>query len=203
MLRGPFMKTIILYRSKHHGNTKKLVDAIVEAYPDVETVDVNNLGKNGTVDLKPYTMIGLASGIYYGKFDKDITRIAANELRQGDKVFALMTYGGRDKWHGRDIDNICRMKQAMFVSAYGCCGYDSWGPFKLRGGIQKGHPTDEEIQGAVDFYKRLVDEYGEIFEEQYQEREQRLAYEAAHPRGGVVAMVKRTIKKIFDFLPGN
>ena len=26
---------------------------------------------------------------------------------------------------------------------------------KLVGGIAKGHPTDQEIQGAIDFYKSL------------------------------------------------
>ena len=30
------MRTIILYASRHHGNTKKLVDAIVEAHPEIE-----------------------------------------------------------------------------------------------------------------------------------------------------------------------
>ena len=32
-LKGLLMRTIILYASRHHGNTKKLVDAIVEAHP--------------------------------------------------------------------------------------------------------------------------------------------------------------------------
>ena len=34
------MRTIILYASRHHGNTKKLVDAIVEAHPEIDTLDV-------------------------------------------------------------------------------------------------------------------------------------------------------------------
>ena len=35
---------------------------------------------------------------------------------------------------------------------YLCCGYDTYGPFKIIGGLKKGHPTEKEIQDAVDFY---------------------------------------------------
>ena len=58
------MRTIILYASKHHGNTKKLVDAIVDAYPEVDTLDVHRLDKNEYPDLSEYHLIGVATGIY-------------------------------------------------------------------------------------------------------------------------------------------
>ncbi len=35
-------------------------------------------------------------------------------------------------------------------------GYDTYGLFKLVGGLQKGNPTEEEIKRAVDFYKNLL-----------------------------------------------
>mgnify|MGYP002669250308 CR=1 FL=1 len=59
------MRTIILYASRHHGNTKKLVDAIVEAHPEIDTLDVKTLGKNEYPDLHEYHLIGVATGIYY------------------------------------------------------------------------------------------------------------------------------------------
>ncbi len=34
-------------------------------------------------------------------------------------------------------------------------GFDTFGPFKIVGGLQKGHPTEEELQAAVEFYKNL------------------------------------------------
>ena len=40
------MKTAILYVSKHHGNTKRLVDAIANAHDDVDVIDVRALDKN-------------------------------------------------------------------------------------------------------------------------------------------------------------
>ena len=33
--------------------------------------------------------------------------------------------------------------------------YDTFGPFKLVGGIAKGHPDDKDIQNAVEFVKDL------------------------------------------------
>lgn len=75
-----------------------------------------------------------------------MARVLTNVLQPQDKVFGLMTYGGKNKWYGKDIDGICRMRQAIFMGVYGCPGFDTWGPFKLIGGVQKGHPAAEEIR---------------------------------------------------------
>ena len=34
-------------------------------------------------------------------------------------------------------------------------GYDTFGPFKLMGGIAKGHPDEEDIKNTVEFVKGL------------------------------------------------
>ncbi|MDY2777852.1 MAG: hypothetical protein SOU51_05685 [Collinsella sp.] len=190
------MKTMILYRSKHHGNTKKLVDAILEAHPDVEAIDVATLGKNEYPDLSDYALIGVASGIYHSNIDRDLARVLSNVLHDGHIVFALLTYGGSSKWYGKDIDGICRMKRATFLTSYGCLGFDTWGPFKFTGGMQKGHPTAEEVQGAVDHFDRLLNEYGEIIEKQFEDYKKRAAFAAAHPAGGLMSNIRRSVKKI-------
>jgi len=79
-LKGLLMRTIILYASRHHGNTKKLVDAIVEAHPEIDTLDVKALGKNEYPDLHEYHLIGVATGIYYSEIDKDMARVLTNVL---------------------------------------------------------------------------------------------------------------------------
>ena len=58
------MKTAIVYYSQHHGNTKKLVDAIAAKY-DVTLIDVV---KEPSANLAGYDRIGFASGIYYSGF---------------------------------------------------------------------------------------------------------------------------------------
>mgnify|MGYP000010676236 FL=1 len=74
------------------------------------------------------------------------------------------------------------------------------GAVQTRRRVQKGHPTAEEIKGAVDFFDKIEDEYGDIIVEEYVKREKRLAYEKEHPAGGLVAGVKRTAKKIANKL---
>lgn len=51
--------------------------------------------------------------------------------------------------------NIVAWKHCKELGEYRCQGYDTFGPFKLVGGIAKGHPTDEEIAAAVTFYRKL------------------------------------------------
>lgn len=190
------MKTAILYRSRHHGNTKKLVDAIVAEHPEVDVIDVEALGKHEYPDLSEYRLIGAASGIYYGEFDRELKRVLENSLSMGDKVFGLMTYGGADKTYGRDLTAVCQVKMASVLTMYGCRGWDTWGPFKLRGGVAKGHPDEADIQGAVDFYNRLEEDYADILEDEWQKRRVRLEYEAAHPAGGLGSNIKRSAQKI-------
>lgn len=190
------LRTVIVYRSKHHGNTKKLVDAIVTAHPEIDTINVGALGKNEYPDLSPYHVIIMASGIYYGNFDKDLLRVADHCLRDGDKVVGLMTYGGQAKFNGRDLDGVCRMKFANLLCMYGCPGFDTYGPFKLVGGMNKGRPNQEDIDGAVAFYDRLVEDYGEVIIEERAKRDRQDAFNAAHPAGGLMSNIKRSAKKI-------
>ncbi len=74
------MKTAIIYYSKHHGNTKKLLDAIAEATA---------------------------------------------------------------KHH------------AKILGEFGCFGFNTFGPFKLIGGIAKGHPDKTDIDNVLAFYKGI------------------------------------------------
>ena len=62
------MKTAIVFYSQHHGNTKKLLDAIA-AQEELTLIDVVD-GK--VVDLADFDCVGFASGIYFASFAKQI-----------------------------------------------------------------------------------------------------------------------------------
>ena len=55
------MKTILIYESTHHGNTKKLVDAVAERY-GIRTATVEEAA---AMDLTAYDRSGIASGAVY------------------------------------------------------------------------------------------------------------------------------------------
>ncbi len=143
------MKTAIVYHSSHHGNTKKLVDAIAQGN-DVTLIDASAQGR---ADLTGYDLIGFASGIYGWKFHRDVLRFAEENLPEGKKVFFLCTYGGRPST--KAISEVVKAKSAVEVGQFGCQGYDTFGPFKLVGGIGKGHPDETDLENARRFFQGL------------------------------------------------
>lgn len=146
------MKTAIIYYSKHHGNTKKLLDAIVAKYPDVDLLDVT-LEKE--MDLSTYDRIGFASGIYYSKFHKEVLRVAKENLSDNKQTFFIYTYGAKKNGYTKAITDAVKIHNSTVLGEYGCFGFDTYGPFKLLGGMAKGHPNDCEIEDAVKFYEGL------------------------------------------------
>ena len=146
------MRTAIVYYSQHHGNTKKLLDAISDA--DI-TVTLINAAEKIEVDLRDYDRIGLASGIYYSSFAKPMLNFASINLPAQKPVFFIATCGSPRKNYFDGIKQLAKSRDCTDLGSYLCTGYDTFGPFKLIGGLKKGHPTEEEIQGAVDFYNGL------------------------------------------------
>ena len=143
------MRKAIVYASVHHGNTEKLVKRIAEECQ----VDLIDAIKQMNVDLNDYDIIGFASGIYYSKFHKSILKFIEKNLADNKKVFLICTYGGSANF--KSIEQILNKKHASVVGKFGCKGYDTFGPFKLVGGIAKGHPDEEDMKNAVDFVKGL------------------------------------------------
>ena len=107
------------------------------------------------VYLRDYDRIGLASGIYFSSFAKPLLSFVSINLPAQKPVFFIATCGSQRKNYFDEIRDITRRKDCTDLGSYLCAGYDTYGPFKLVGGLKKGHPTEEEIQGAVDFYNGL------------------------------------------------
>lgn len=145
------MKTAIVYFSQHHGNTKKLLDAIA-ARGDVTLIDA----ATQNADLAPYDLVGLASGIYYQKYHSSVMKFAQQNLPRGKKVFLVYTYGVKRPGYANAIAEIVRERGGNLLGEYGCPGFDTFGPFKLVGGIAKGRPNEGDIADAVSFYNDLV-----------------------------------------------
>ena len=146
------MKTAIIYYSKHHGNTKKLLDAI-SAYAEITLIDASQTQR---ADLSGYDLIGFASGIYYSKFHKTVLQFAGQNLPEGKNVFFLYTYGAEKKGYTEAIGRAVTAKGAQVLGEYGCLGFNTFGPFKLIGGMAKGHPNADDLSGAVTFFEKIA-----------------------------------------------
>ena len=145
------MKTAIVYYSQHHGNTKKLLDAIA-AQEEVILIDIT---KDKDADITGFARMGFASGIYFSSFAKQIISFADEHLPDNRDVFFIYTHGAPGGPFLKGIRTVTEKKRCRELGTYHCQGYDTFGPFKLVGGIAKGHPTDEEIAAAVKFYQAL------------------------------------------------
>ena len=143
------MKTVIIYASVHHNNTKKIVDVIADEYG----VDIIDAAKITEKDLSGYDLIGFASGIYFGKMHQAVINFAEVNLPENKDVFLICTYGGKPVFDS--IKGIIKEKQGRIVGEFSCKGYGTFGPFKLIGGISKGHPDKNDLDNAKAFFKGL------------------------------------------------
>ena len=145
------MKTLICYYSRHHGNTRKVLEAIAQE-GEVDLVDVTT---RQSVSWDEYDCIGFASGIYGFEFQKAVTEYARQYLPKGKPVFFVYTYGGAKGTGAKAVEDVARAKGCPVLGEFSCKGYDTFGPFKLMGGISKGHPDAQDLENARSFYRTL------------------------------------------------
>ena len=55
-----------------------------------------------------------------------------------------------------EMKKFLEQKSATVTGVFSCKGYNTYGPFKLIGGLNKHHPDEKDIQNAVQFYENLL-----------------------------------------------
>lgn len=146
------MKTAICYYSRHHGNTLKVAQAMA-LEGEVDLIDVTT---RQAIRLEGYDCIGLASGIYGFEFQKAVVEFARQYLPQGKPVFFLYTYGGAKGTGAKAVAEVTREKDCPILGEFSCKGFDTFGPFKMIGGIAKGHPDQKDLENARAFYREMI-----------------------------------------------
>lgn len=144
-------KAVIIYHSSHHGNTKKLVDAIAQGH-DVDLIDASS---QKHAELGQYDLIGFASGIYGGSFHPDVLDFAKGNLTEGKRVFFVYTSAGLG--NAKSIAKAIEGKSAVVAGEFGCKGFNTFGPFKLIGGTGKGHPDETDLENARRFFDGICE----------------------------------------------
>ena len=93
--------------------------------------------KETHVDLQEYDIVGFASGIDLGKFYLEIENFARENLPFQKEVFFLYTCAMDREGFTDSIKEIALEKDAVVLGAYGCRGYNTYGPWKVIGGMNK------------------------------------------------------------------
>ena len=143
--------TVIIYASTHHGNTEKLVKAIAAEYP----ADTLNIVTEGNADLSVYERIGIASGVAFGKYYPELLAYLNENLPEGKKVFFIHTAGKPEEKQCAAAKEMADSRHCGCLGVFCCKGYDTYGPFKLIGGLNRSHPDAEDIAAAKQFYAGL------------------------------------------------
>ena len=142
------MKAAIVYVSTHHGNTKKAAEAAAAGH---DAVLINALQAEG-VSLEEYDLIGFASGIAFGKYYPQMLSFMEKNLPEGKKVFFMHTAGAPGEGQCAAAKAIADARRCECLGVFCCRGFDTFGPFKLVGGIAKGHPDADDLKAAAEFY---------------------------------------------------
>ena len=146
------MKTLILFHSEHHRNTKKVADVIGNVLGGVMVRSVDA----ALPDLKEYGLVGFGSGIYYGKFHDSLYR-AVEDLpaQNGKKAFLFSTTGSKTyamRAH-EAFKALLTSKGFSIVGEFSCLGFDT---ALSAEGINKGKPDASDLKAAEKFAKGLL-----------------------------------------------
>ncbi len=151
------MKTLIIYKSIHHGNTEKIAKVIADVLEaklvKPEELDINMVAEND--------LVGFGSGIYYGKHHKDLLNVVNNlSSVKNKKAFIFSTSGTGEKSINRNhrfLKGKLMAKGFTIVGEFSCRALDSFALLKLIGGINKGKPDENDLRKAEDFARSLKD----------------------------------------------
>ena len=146
------MKTLLVYVSYHHQNTEK----VAKVMADELGADLVPVSQAHPDTLTAYDLIGFGSGIYGGKFHKTLLQFAESlPDYAGKRAFVFSTSGiGGTKWHAALKEQLVN-RGFSIVGDFSCKGWDTVGPLKLFGGINKGRPNEGDLEDARVFARGL------------------------------------------------
>lgn len=152
------MPPLIVYASRHHGNTEKVARAMGEAVgaEAVKTADCDP-ARAAEADL-----LGVGSGIYFARLHRSlVTWIERLPEGGGRPAFVFATSGVRSMPIGNAFKKRLRgpleARGYRVIDTFDCRGYTNYGPFKLIGGIARGRPNEADLERARGFARRMVE----------------------------------------------
>lgn len=71
-------------------------------------------------------------------------------------MLLLLTGGSNNQKYMKKFEEEIKRYNIEISASYQCRGYDTFGIFKIIGGIAKGHPNDADIAEASDIMKKWL-----------------------------------------------
>ena len=144
----------IVYSSTHHGNTEKVLNKIKEKFPETVLIKAGDFNPD---DFNRYEAIGFASGIFYFKFAKPVDKLFERALVSGvQNLFFIYTAGAVNAGFEKTLRKKTEQSGKICMGIFGCKGFDTFGPLKLIGGLNKNRPNEKDFKNAIDFFEKNI-----------------------------------------------
>lgn len=143
----------LIYASVHHGNTRKLAEVLsAELSSDLFSVE-----EAQTVNPSRYDLMGVGSGIYFGRHHDSLRQLVDSWQQPPRRVFHFSTAGlpFLRRFQHASLRRRLSRKGCEVVSEFCCRGWDTVGPLWLIGGINRKHPNSKDLDRAREFARRL------------------------------------------------
>jgi len=108
-------------------------------------------------ELNRYDMIGFGSGIYFGRPHPSIRNLVSAMPALAKNVFLFSTSGLpflRHVWHS-GLKRVLLRKGYALVGEFNCRGWDTVGPLRWIGGLNRQHPNRHDLDRAVAFARSV------------------------------------------------
>lgn len=146
------MKSLILLKSEHHGNTKRVAQ-IISKELDAQIRDPKEISPEFALG---FDHLIFASGIYFWTMHEDLLNFAEKLPQVKGKLASIFSTAGipSPKRHER-LRNILEKKGFRIIGELSLPGWDTFGLLKLFGGIKKGRPSERDLDKAREFARAL------------------------------------------------
>jgi flavodoxin len=144
--------SIVVYQSLS-GNTKKIADAIAQG-ADTKAVRVNEIKES---ELAKAEIIFLGSGIYGGLHHRQIIDLV-KKIDPKTKVFVFSTAGipaFKFIWH-KKLKMALVKKKIKVIGEVSFKGFDTFGPLKFFGGMNRKRPNENDLKKARELGKKVA-----------------------------------------------
>jgi flavodoxin len=147
-------KALIICDSRHHGNTRRIADAMAEAIG--ATILAPDQVQPET--LNDFDLVGWGSGIYFGRHAQSLCQLARRLPHQPRKTFIFSTAGLPllQAWFHASLRNALRSRGCTVLGEFSCRGWDTVGPLSWFGGIDRNHPNADDLRRGSSFAQDMV-----------------------------------------------
>lgn len=152
----PPPRTLILLKSIHHQNT----EMVARTMADVLQADVRTPQDAPDSVLEKYVLFGFGSGVYFGRLHSAL-RSWVDGLRPRSErlpAFIFSTAGSPSLHRLAHWGMRRRLSKAGFdvIGEFNCPGFDTFGPLRLVGGLNRGRPNEMDLARAAEFARTLL-----------------------------------------------